>query len=254
MNFRQNFVATCLLSIFVAQTGISQQLNYKRLTLRSDFPSKTVLLSNANQELGVRSPFLVAAAIKENNTRYEYRSLLQFNYDYLPEAIKTDPHMISSAYLVLFPANADFLKNNYNEPARLLVKRITGEWTDSIIAWDNQPVTDSNQFATEKITIRKKDWQVKIDVTYLVKDMLLYGNKGFLICQSNPVVQDSLTGLSFASSLNDNKNLRPLLVITYSDGSYSSPLMQSHPTRPVSAPVYLPVPRGGGSSNSDKSE
>jgi len=125
MNLRQQLTATCLFSILFANAGLAQvTTGNKRLTLRSDFPAKTVLVSNTNQQIGEKSPFLVAAAAKENDNQKEFRSLLQFNYDSLPAAIMTDPTRIASAELVLYPINADFMANNYDEPGKLVIQRI----------------------------------------------------------------------------------------------------------------------------------
>ncbi len=255
MNFRQQLTATCLFSILCANAGLAQ---IKRLTLRSDFPAKTVMVSNMNQELGKKSPFLVAAAVEENGNQREYRSLLQFNYEYLPSIVMTDPHMISTAELVLYPTNADFLANKYDEPGKLVVKRIIENWYDSVTAWDNQPMVDSVGVSKLKVKIHRKEPEIRIDVTSMVKDMIVYGNKGFMICQNNKFVTNTLTGLSFASSLNTDTLRRPLLVITYSDGRNFSDLQQmqwdQRQNRPVSTPIYTPPPRSSGGSGSNKSE
>jgi len=120
-----------------------------------------------------------------------------------------DPTRIASAELVLFPTNADFLKNNYDEPGKLVVQRIVDNWYDSSTACDNQPRVDSFEVARQKIKIKRKTPEIRVNVTLLVMDMILYGNKGFMIRQNNQVVSNTITGLSFASSLNDDKLLRP---------------------------------------------
>jgi hypothetical protein len=239
MTLRQQLTATCLFSILFANAGLAQvTAGNKRLTLRSDFPAKTVMVSSSNQQVGEKSPFLVAATVKENDNQKEFRSLLQFNYDSLPPAILRDPTSITSAQLVLYPINADFLQNNYEEPGKLVVQRIVENWYDSSTAWNNQPMVDSLQVAKQKVRIKRKTPEISINVTLLVMDMILHGNKGFMIRQNNEIVANTLTGLSFASSLNDDKLIRPLLIITYNDGSYHPSDIQQRPTRPVSAPVY----------------
>lgn len=69
---------------------------------------------------------------------------------------------------------------------------------------------------------KKNDRSVKIDVTKMVKDMLVLGNNGFVICN-----QDSLQNVSsysqwVASAKNENENIRPVLVIHYAVPYYSS--------------------------------
>lgn len=246
MNFRQPLTAICLFIILFANAGMAQTFGgNKRLTLRSDFPAKTVMVSNINQQVGEKSPFLVAAAMKENESQKEFRSLLQFNYDSLPALIMKDPTRIALAELVLYPTNANFMANKYDEPGKLLIQRIVENWYDSSTGWDNQPTVDSFEVAKQKVKIKRKNPEIRINVTLLVMDMILFGNKGFMIRQNNEVVANTLTGLSFASSLNDDKLIRPLLIITYNDGSNYSPQieMQQRRNRPVSAPTYTMPPR-----------
>lgn len=227
MNFRQLLTVTGLFSISFSNSSHAQtEYANKRLTLRSDFPAKTVMVSNINQQVGEKSPFLIAAARKENGDQKEYRSLLQFNYDYLPAAIMQDPTMIASAELILYPTNSDLLANNYDEPAKLVVKRIVENWNDSITGWDNLPLVDSLEVAQQKVKVNRKNREISIIVTSLVKDMILYGNNGFMICQSNIQTDNRLNGLSFASSVNNDTLVRPLLVIKYWDAS-SAPLDMS---------------------------
>lgn len=244
MNLRHQLSA-CLFILLFSTTSQEQTIvGNKRLTLRSDFPAKSVVVSNINQPVGEKSPFLVAAVVKENDHQKEFRSLLQFNYDSLPAVIMTDPTRIMSAELVLYPTNANFISNNYDEPGKLVVQRIVENWYDSSTAWNNQPRVDSFEVARQKVRIKRKTPEIRVNVTLLVMDMILYGNKGFMIRQNNEVIANSLTGLSFASSLNNDKLLRPLLVITYNDGTNNSPdNIQQRPNRPVSVPTYTTPPR-----------
>lgn len=244
MNVRQQLTATFLFSILFANAGLSQVSGgQKRLTLRSDFPAKSVLVSSTNQQVGEKSPFLVAAALTESGNQKEIRSLLQFNYDYLPPSIIKDPTSITKAELVLYPATADFFSNNYDAPGKLVVSRIIENWFDTCTYWDNQPMVDTVAVTKLKVRIRKKTPEIRVTVTSLVVDMIIYGNKGFMIRQNNSEVTNTLTGLSFASSLNDDKLLRPLLVLTYYDVINYSPDNSPNPGRPVSTPVYTIPPR-----------
>ncbi|MEO7983770.1 MAG: hypothetical protein ABI688_06790 [Bacteroidota bacterium] len=72
-----------------------------------------VVVSNINQEVREGFPFLVAASASEDGTQKEFRSLLQFNYNYLPVALMTNPTIISKAELVLYPADAGFVANKF---------------------------------------------------------------------------------------------------------------------------------------------
>ena len=220
MKYNKSPWGYCLLFILFSTTSTAQysigEFVNKSITLRSDFPSKSVLVTNmADYGIGDLSPLLIAGSWLEKGRKLECRSLLEFNYTTLPEMLINDPSLLHSAELILYPVNTTDLANDLNKPGKFIVKRVIEKWEDSLIVWDNQPLADSSLQVSIDIKVKNKKNPVAIDVTKLVKDMLLFGNKGFMICPENSAQQSFAAGELFASPKNDNEKLRPILVINY---------------------------------------
>ena len=92
-------------------------------------------------------------------------------------------------------------------------QRITSPWPSlpATYTWNNQPATTAtNQAIIPQSTSTISD--VIVDVTALVKDMLLNGNNGFLLRLQ---VEATYNIRQFASSFNSNASKHPTLVIYY---------------------------------------
>ena len=209
-----------LLFILFSTTSYGQhptgELVNKSIILRSDFPSKSVVVTNiADYGMGDFSPLLIAGSWTDKGKNLECRSLLEFNYTTLPEILINDPSLLHSAELILYPVNTSDPANDLKKRGKFIVKRVIEKWEDSLIVWDNQPLTDSSLQVTIDIKVKNKKNPVAIDVTKLVKDMLRLGNKGFMICPENSREPSIASAELFASPKNENEKLRPILVIDY---------------------------------------
>ena len=217
----------CLLLLFSSSATKAQSYaaNYtsQSLVLRSDYPSKSVLLSNiVSDKAGDMSPIIGAASWPDSGRQLECRSLLQFNYVFLPKLVIDNPSMITYAELILYPMQVVFSKEDVNKPSKFIVRRVTTSWQDSTTMWMNQPATDSAKQVTKTIKLKQKNQPVSIDVTTMVIDMLLYDNNGFMITGGSSPDKSIALGQLFASPQNDDENLRPVLVIRYG-GKYNMP-------------------------------
>jgi hypothetical protein len=95
------------------------------------------------------------------------------------------------------------------------LKRVTGDWSESTITWNNQPaVTDANRIAIPASTSQWGYNVTDIDVTEMVKGMIntANANHGFSLMHQVEVYYRSVT---FASSDNADATKRPKLVVTY---------------------------------------
>ena len=95
------------------------------------------------------------------------------------------------------------------------IERITGgTWDESALTWNTQPAVTSVDAAYIPASTSQWDYNVKIDVTNMVKAMAAdpATNYGFRISLVNESIYRSLI---FASSENTNPKLRPKLVIQY---------------------------------------
>jgi hypothetical protein len=220
MKQNKSLLVCCLLFI-LSSTAIKAQYYFgeyidQSVILRSDFPSKSVLVSNLLADrVGDMSPVIGAANWTDSGRQLECRSMLKFNYIFLPGIIINDPSSITSAELILSPVNVTFSQDDADKPGRLIVRRVLEDWEDSATMWINQPLTDSLVQVKKLIKVKNKNNPVNVDVTKLVIDMLRYGNNGFMICPEIADQQSISAGQLFASPKNEDENLRPILVINY---------------------------------------
>jgi hypothetical protein len=221
MKYSKSLSIYFLLFIFYSDNISAQQYYWgefinQSITLRSDSRSKSVLITNMSEDkTGDLSPVMIAASWADSSKQFECRSFLEFNYISLPKILINDPSLISSAELILFPVNEILSENNINKAGKFFVRRVTENWEDSVTVWSNQPSADSSIQIIKKIKMKQKNNPVFVDVTKLVREMLLSGNKGFMICSENTTSESNATGVLFASPKNNNETLRPLLVINY---------------------------------------
>jgi hypothetical protein len=226
MKYAKLTLACGLLLIFssLATKAQSYAANYtsQSLILRSDFPSKSVLVSYLSNKAGDMSPIIGAACWPDSGRQLECRSLLQFNYVFLPKMVIDNPSTITYAELVLYPIQVVFSKEDADKPSKFIIRRVTESWVDSTTMWMNQPATDSLKQVTKTVRLKKKNQPVSIDVTALVIDMLQSDNYGFMISKESTADKSIALGQLFASPQNDNENIRPVLIIQYG-GKYNMP-------------------------------
>lgn len=252
----------CLFLIFSTTANHAQyQFINNSAVLRSDFPPKSVLVSNLLADsVGDMSPVICSANWKENGKQNECRSLLKFNYNYLPEFIINDPSLIISAELILYPLQMSINESDPDKPAKFVVRRVAEDWVDTATSWLHQPIIDSTLQAKKLIKAKNKNDVVRVDVTKLVKKMLQKGNNGFLITQDDAEPESIASGQFFASPKFGFEELRPMLVIDYRrmvDPSvsfrywenismprdyYYRGMQSSNQSYPVMEPVKEPVP------------
>jgi len=219
MKHNQSYLMGCLLLMFSygvtnAQPSSTQYFNSTQsVTLRSDYPSKSVLVSNLFEDrVGDMSPIIGAVAWADSGKQLQCRSLLEFNYMFVPRKVINDPSLIVSAELILYPVQLASSNIDADKPGKIIIRRVLQTWEDTSTMWLNQPPADSTMQVTETIKKKLKMKPVSIDVTGLVMDMLRYGNQGFMIC-NEPSEQTSNPW--FASPKNDDESIRPLLVIHF---------------------------------------
>mgnify|MGYP001160328682 CR=1 FL=1 len=197
-----------------AQTFAS--LSEVSVVLKSDSTTRSVLMSDLlENRAGDLSPIIGSATWVDNDRRLQCRSLISFEYGILPKIIS--PDMISNAQLILVPLQLkDSEKENEKEALRLTVRRVIRPWNDSTTTWSNQPLTTNSDEVITKISGRKKDKAVKINVTEMVKMMFRLGNNGFMICYSDSMQTSGGSSHWFTSPKYEDEKVRPMLLITYS--------------------------------------
>lgn len=152
------------------------------------------------------------------------RALLAFDLSEIPAGAS-----ITNARLSLsFFANPQFTPQTGDN--NLAIRRITSEWDEALVTWNNQPTTtEEKQVVLPPSNSTSQDYP-DIDVTELVRAMVENPGKnfGFMLAMQKEVV---FKGLTFASSDHTNPALHPKLEITYetvsdvqvkNEGSHSS--------------------------------
>lgn len=206
----------CCLLLIVSSTAVNaQQYMPHTIWLRSDNPSKSVLVSSAKTDKIPDVSVIGAASMKVGDKELQYRSLLQFNLKSLPKDILADPTLISSAELILYPVPVDFTGSDENKPGKFVVRRVLQPWEDSTTLWINQPDADLANQAAKLVKVKDKNYPVTVKVTNLLVDMLQKGNNGFMICPEISGDGSMASGQLFASPKNEDEEIRPVLVINY---------------------------------------
>ena len=136
------------------------------------------------------------------------RSMLQFDLS----AIPLNAVIVSAKLDLMFDPGNDFGIQNGDNATYL--QRITSDWDENTVTWNTQPTfTTLNQVLLPTSTDIYQDYK-DIDVTALIKDILLPGNEnfGFLM---NMIGTDPYKSMIFASGDNPDGALWPRLNVTY---------------------------------------
>ena len=171
----------------------------------SNYPSN---LNNNYGNYGVISSYIWATSADT----FSERALLQFDLLSIPSVAA-----ITSAYLDLWaspPGNTfgTVLPSMQGSDNASYVSRITQPWNQNTVTWNNQPSEiNSNQVILPTSTSGSENY-LHIDVTQMVKDMVTYGNNGFMI---EPVSTEPDNSMLFNSCNFSDTTMSPRLTITY---------------------------------------
>lgn len=216
MRTSTQLLLTACISCITATTTAQPSIAYSNVSfiVRADSTARSVLLSNLMENSnGSESPIIGSANWSDSGKLLQCRSLLSFDYGMLTTII--DPEHIIKAELVLNPLlTANDQENDKGKASKLVVRRVLQPWEDSLISWANQPPADTRNESSRLLSNKKKETAVRINVTELVRDMFKYGNNGFLL--SSKDLTANPYSYWFASVKNQDKDLRPLLLISIS--------------------------------------
>lgn len=146
----------------------------------------------------------------ENGNWFTRKSYIKFDYSSIPAGAT-----IKKATLTLHPDTLRWIggHSTLDGPNNWFLRRVTSDWQESTITWNNQPNDDvSTQLSLPGSTSYKQTFT--IDVTNFVKDEITTPATafGFMMQLAN---ETNYNGLSFASSEHTSSNLRPTLEIEY---------------------------------------
>lgn len=161
--------------------------------------------------VGNASPYIGTAYWTDNNHELECRSLLTFDLGSLTFLIK--PEQVVRATLILEPVQPGAVNPNHTN--KFIVRRVTTEWEDTLTTWNNQPEFATNDEVIKKVPADKADETVKVNVTDILKNMIRYGNNGFLLCFPPREEVAATASKWFASGKNENVTYRPVLQVDF---------------------------------------
>ena len=201
-----------LLSFFFSFICSAQQT----LTLQPDaLTGKDAMIHGlntlTNNNFGNDEEFLIAAWTW-SGVAGATRSIIEFDLSQIP-ANST----ISNAKLSLYARDVDAGSGFHSDLSGsndFYIKRITSNWSESTVTWNTMPSTSSTNCLSVPGTSNPQQDYLDIDVTLLVKDMLLDMNHsfGFMMQLQN---ENYYRKMNFCSTDHINQNLHPKLVITY---------------------------------------
>lgn len=178
------------------------------------------LSSQRNLNFGSNQQF-VANAWTFSGEEAQIRSVIDFNLSSIPASAT-----ILSAYLQLFAWDSNSGMGQHSTESgenSCILQRITSDWNEQTITWDNQPTTTmSNQIEIPYSYYATQNYI--LDVTKLISDSKNNPNEsfGFMLKLKN---ETSKRRMNFASSDHPNPQLRPKLIIVFSSVSNSNCLI-----------------------------
>ncbi|MBK21687.1 MAG: hypothetical protein CMP63_05130 [Flavobacteriales bacterium] len=176
--------------------------------------SKDALISSyePSKNRGVYPDF-VAQSWTVGGSPVDYRSLIEFDLSNIPGGAA-----INSAYLSLYSHDSPGLGSHSRTSGsnESVLSRITSSWDESVVTWNNQPTTATeNQVFLSESSSSTEDY-LNIDVTNLVADMIEdpSNSHGFLL---KLLVEQHYRSLVFAASGHSDSDLHPKLEVTYTE-------------------------------------
>ncbi len=170
----------------------------------------TVRTDQPNTNYG-DDPNYIANAWTFQGDFFIQRSYIDFSLDQIPANSE-----IISAKLNLYcniTSGHHQLQSGYNQSN---LRMITEEWDESSITWDNQPTTTiANQIVLPTSSINTQNY-LDIDILSLINEILTQGDSsiGLMIKLE---VEDTYNCMVFASSDHSDRDLRPEIIVIYSE-------------------------------------
>ena len=150
-----------------------------------------------------------------NGMFHDNITYLKFDYAQVPASVTID-----SAFITLYvdtfrynltPKYIEYGHSIADVTKNIRVSNVTGDWSESTMNYFNQPASSIVNSTTTRVTTDRFQ-TYKFNVTDIVKEQMISGNKGFKIEMINP---SGHNWLLFASSENAYPSLCPKITLFY---------------------------------------
>jgi len=175
-------------------------------------PTESSVDSYFSTGTGVGVSHLIMGYWTAGSTAEIGRSYIKFDYSDLPADV-----IIVSAQLSLYadptPTAGNLVDAHFGNANSIFIQRINSDWSPTTIKWNNQPTSITTNQVSLLSTTSNFQNDLNIDVSALVRDMLVNGNYGFALKLQD---ENNVYNIrQYASSYHTQTDKIPKLVINY---------------------------------------
>jgi len=206
------FLSICIVFQLTAQQTLTLQPG-------PEAGKDAILISNqASTNFGSSESAHIQAWTMSGNEVYT-RSIMQFDLSSIPAGAIITEARLSLYYNPTTPYAATTSLDPF------IIKRIDTDWNEITVSWNNQPTCNGSNMVTVPAGSSTTQDFADINVTALVQDMIdnPSAGYGFMIMLQN---ETPYRGIIFASSDNPDSTVRPKLVITYTQTTGNTLVLQ----------------------------
>ncbi|MFH2142152.1 MAG: DNRLRE domain-containing protein [Bacteroidota bacterium] len=186
---------------------------------------------NINQNLGYHDDF-AAISWTNSGTPYNARCLLEFDISSIPQNAT-----VINAFLSLY-FNPTSSNGNHSGDNNCWLERITADWQENTVTWNNQPTTTTQNRVSLPASISSDQDYENIDIKYLIQDIIndTANSHGIMIKLKTEEIYRRLT---FSSSDHIDSTLHPKLVITYLEDTTAQTCITLKPDSQEGIDAYI---------------
>lgn len=202
------FAAICMLTVYSCSKDEAGQ--YK-MTIRPDASTgKDISIYSLGTSISGTTDYMWASGWTWNAREGYVRMLIDFDLSFISSSAK-----IQDAKLSLYgKPDAPNQHSPLSGSNACWIERITQSWDESTITWANQPETSTVNRVQLDESVTPDENYTDIDVTALVQDMVSQGSYGFMIKLQT---EEAYRMMCFATSENADENLRPQLIVYFTE-------------------------------------
>lgn len=203
--------------LFVVFVSINLLAQTTIITIRPGAEGKNSILESINPTLNrADHPNFSTTAWTVSLSTAKIRSLIEFDLSAIPAGANIVEAKLNLYYVPLGSTQ----HSNTSGSNESYLQRVTQSWNKSTVTWNNQPTTtNSNEVALPNSISPTQDY-LGVDVSQLVRDMIQFGNYGFML---KLATEQYYRNLTFASGDYADNTKHPALIVKYTAVSGTPP-------------------------------